>query len=100
MRAAEEVIECVIKDNDIKNWLSVDGYGKDWCNPEKIHLETVIWINEDDPLRFTSDLRELFDDLFRMRQGYENPYGEIVSFAQWLNQRLEENGLTSAKEQE
>ena len=100
LKAAAEVIECVIKDNDIKNWLSVTSYGKDWTKPEKIHMETVVWITEDDPLTFTSDLREMFDDLFRMRQGYEKPYDEIVSFAQWLNQRLEENGLTVTKEQE
>jgi len=94
LRAAEEVLESVIKDNEIVNWLSVDGHNGEWRNKKDIHMETVVWISAQDPLCFSSDLREMFNELFTKVQGEPSAEQKIVEFSEWLNNRLREEGLT------
>lgn len=93
LRAAEEVLEGLIEQNEITHQLSVTGFNAHWNKPEQLHIETQVWI-ADDPLLFSADLRDMFDELFTKQEDYEDQYDEILSFAKWLNQRLEEKGLT------
>jgi hypothetical protein len=90
LKASEEVFNILLKDNEVSNWLSVTGDSD--REYDCINVETVIFF-QDDPLVLKADLREIFRDFFKMNNDKES-YDEVVSFAEWLNQKLDEKGLT------
>lgn len=90
LKASEEVFNILLKDNEVSNWLSVTGDSD--REYDCINVETVIFF-QDDPLVLKADLRDIFRDFFKMNNDEES-YDEVVSFAEWLNQQLDEKGLT------